>query len=60
MDLLPDNPAQALRCRRILMAAMAYGVWVVLGVFLYVVRLLRIEWLDLIFYFLTIVAVSSC
>lgn len=58
MDLLPDNPAQALRCRRILMAAMAYGVWVVLGVFLHAVNLLRIEWLDLVFYCLAIVATN--
>lgn len=55
MQLLPKDPKQALRCRRILMAVMAYGLWVVLGGFLYVVDLLRIGILDLALYCLAIV-----
>lgn len=58
MRLLPEDPKQALRCRRILMAAAAYGVWLGLGAFLYVVDLLRIELLDLASYFLVILSTN--
>lgn len=50
MPLIPDDPRQALRCRRILLAVVAYAVWVVLGVFLYAVGLLRIGLGDLSLY----------
>lgn len=54
MQLLPTDPKQALRCRRILMAAVAYGVWVVLGGFLYAVDLMRLGLSDLGLYYLAI------
>lgn len=54
MRLLPEDPKQALRCRRILMAGAAYGVWLGLGGFLYAVDLLRIGLFELASYFLVI------
>lgn len=57
--LIPDEPKQALRCRRILLAGVAYAVWVVLGYFLYAIGLLRIGAVDLAWYVLAIVASNA-
>lgn len=54
MKLMPDDPRQALRCRRILMAVMAYGVWMVLGAVLHALGLIRIGVFDLALYCLAI------
>lgn len=59
MDLLPNDPKQALRSRRILMAGLAYAVWLVLGGFLYAVDLLRIGFPDLVLYFLVIAVANT-
>lgn len=53
-----NDPQQALRGRRILMAMAAYGVWFLLGGFLYTVDLLRIELFEMSLYFLVILGTN--
>lgn len=53
-----NDPQQALRGRRILMAMAAYGVWFLLGGFLYTVDLLRIELFEMSLYFVVILGTN--
>lgn len=60
MRLLPDDPNQALRCRRILIAVAAYCLWIVLGGYLYLVGLLRIGLTDLGMSCLVLLLANAC
>lgn len=53
-----NDPQQALRSRRLLMAMAAYGVWFLLGGFLYTVDLLRIELFEMSLYFVVILGAN--
>lgn len=58
MHLFPDDPRQALRCRRILLAVLAYCMWAALGAFLYFVGVLRIGLVDLGLYWATVLGAN--
>lgn len=59
MRFLPRDPKQALRCARVLMAAVAYLLWMVVAGYLHAVGLLRIDLESLLAYYAVIFLINA-